>query len=71
MHSLLTPSLISLLAIAAEARDVPSNIQSFYNSIKAKGTCSNKLATGFYSTYDGANSKHPCPDQIEPSLTPT
>jgi len=61
MHSLLTPSLISLLALTVQARDVPANIQSFYNSIKTKGTCSSKLATGFYSTYDGANSIHPFP----------
>jgi hypothetical protein len=57
MHSLLTPPLISLLALAAHARDVPANVQSFYNSIKSQGTCSNKLATGFYSTDGGANSK--------------
>lgn len=56
MHSL-APALVTLiLASTAHARDVPSNIQSFYNTIKNQGTCSNKLATGFYSTDGGSNS---------------
>jgi hypothetical protein len=51
--------LLSALVGAASvsARDVPSNVRSFYDSLKAKGTCSNKLATGFYSQSDGPNSK--------------
>ncbi len=50
--------LLSTLLGAASvtARDIPSNVQSFYDSVKAKGTCSNKLATGFYSKDDGPNS---------------
>ncbi len=66
MHSFFTPALISLLALAAQARDVPANVQSFYNSIKSQGTCSNKLATGFYSTDGGVSSKfHPTPKTRE------
>ena len=51
--------LLSALVGAASvsARDVPSNVQSFYDSLKTKGACSNKLATGFYSKDDGPNSK--------------
>lgn len=50
--------LLSALMGAASvtARDVPANIRNFYDSIKAKGTCSNKLATGFYSKDNGPNS---------------
>jgi len=60
MHSF-TPTLVALVALAAQiqARDVPSNIQSLYNSIKSQGTCNNKLATGFYSTDGGPNSNLP------------
>jgi hypothetical protein len=55
MHNRL---LLSALACAASvsARDVPSNVQSFYNSLKSQGACSNKLATGFYTKEDGPNS---------------
>lgn len=51
--------LLSALAGAASvtARDIPSNVQNFYNSLKTKGNCSNKLATGFYARDDGPNSK--------------
>jgi hypothetical protein len=49
---------LSALACAASvsARDVPSNVRSFYNSVKSKGACSNKLAAGFYTKEDGPNS---------------
>jgi hypothetical protein len=63
MHSLLTPTLAALiLAFTAQARDVPANVQTFYNSLKTKGSCSDKLATGFYSTYDGSNTFSYCND---------
>jgi hypothetical protein len=55
MHNRL---FLSALACAASvsARDVPSNVRSFYNSLKSKGACSNKLATGFYTKEEGPNS---------------
>jgi hypothetical protein len=50
--------LLTALACAASvsARDVPSNVQSFYNSLKSNGACSNRLVTGFYNKEDGPNS---------------
>lgn len=51
--------LLSTLMGAASvtARDIPSNVKNFYDSLKAKGACSNKLASGFYSNDEGPNSK--------------
>ncbi|KAJ9161003.1 Endo-chitosanase [Coniochaeta hoffmannii] len=68
MHSF-TPTLVALVALAAQiqARDVPSNIQSLYNSIKSQGTCNNKLATGFYSTDGGPNTFSYCGDHLPDS----
>lgn len=50
--------LLSTLMGAASvtARDIPSNVKTFVDSIKSKGTCSNKLATGFYAKDSGPNS---------------
>ncbi|KAK4248459.1 glycoside hydrolase [Corynascus novoguineensis] len=58
--------LLSALAGAASvtARDIPSNVQSFYNSLKTKGNCSNKLATGFYANDDGPNTFAYCGDHV-------
>ncbi|KAI1371069.1 glycoside hydrolase family 75 protein [Hypoxylon crocopeplum] len=50
---------------ASLARDVPSNIKNFYNSVKSKGQCSSKLASGFYSTYDDDNSFCYCGDHVD------
>lgn len=44
-------TLVSLLlASSATALDVPSNVRKFYNDLRAKGTCTNKLATGFFDS---------------------
>ncbi|KAK3294355.1 glycoside hydrolase family 75 protein, partial [Chaetomium fimeti] len=61
MHNRL---LLSALVCAAgvSARDVPSNVKNFYDSVKAKGDCSNKLATGFYSKDDGPSTFSYCGD---------
>ncbi|KAK3934971.1 family 75 glycoside hydrolase [Diplogelasinospora grovesii] len=56
--------LLSTLAVTASARDVPANVQSFYNTLKSQGSCSNKLATGFYSTDGGANTFSYCGDHL-------
>lgn len=49
--------LLASLAIQVSlARDVPTNIQNFYNSIKNSGSCKNELQTGFYATDGGPNS---------------
>lgn len=50
----LKSTLLLSLAALATARDVPSNIRNFYNSVKSKGECSNKLKSGFHSI-DGDN----------------
>lgn len=65
--------LLSALVGAAtvSARDIPSNVKNFYDSLKAKGTCSNKLATGFYSKDNGPNSKfRRCPLFTSPASRP-
>ncbi|KAL2164898.1 hypothetical protein VTH06DRAFT_194 [Thermothelomyces fergusii] len=58
--------LLSALVGAAgvTARDVPSNIRNFYNSLKAKGDCSHKLATGFYANWDGPGTFSYCGDHL-------
>ncbi|KAK0724301.1 family 75 glycoside hydrolase [Lasiosphaeris hirsuta] len=58
--------LLALLGIAqvSQARDVPINIQNFYNTLKKSGTCSNKLATGFWSKDSGASTFSYCGDYL-------
>lgn len=48
MASLRSTLLLSLAA-AATARDIPSNVRDFYNSVRGQGQCSNKLKSGFHS----------------------
>jgi hypothetical protein len=61
MHNrLLLSALVG--AASVSARDIPSNVKNFYDSLKAKGTCSNKLATGFYSKDNGPNTFSYCGD---------
>lgn len=48
MASIRSALLMSLAALAT-ARDIPANVQDFYNNVKAKGECSNKLASNFHS----------------------
>ncbi|TVY59621.1 Endo-chitosanase [Lachnellula suecica] len=60
----------TLLAVLLAARhcaagDIPSNVQSFYDGIKAAGSCSNKLATGFYASDDGPNTFSYCGDHLD------
>ncbi|KAF4982334.1 hypothetical protein FZEAL_2033 [Fusarium zealandicum] len=62
---MLYQSLIPLLlASSASALDVPSNVRNFYNQLKAKGSCTNKLATGFLgSKFDDGKSSY-CGDHL-------
>jgi hypothetical protein len=55
MHSVLLWGF-ALLAPASMARDIPGNVNNFYNRLKSNGDCSNKLATGFYGTATRSNS---------------
>lgn len=53
-------TLVSLLlASSASALDVPSNVRKFYDDLKAKGTCTNKLATGFFDSKFDDGSEFP------------
>ncbi len=56
MHNRLLLSAL-VAASSTAAVNIPSNVQNFYDSVKAKGTCSNKLATGFYAKDNGPNSE--------------
>ena len=51
-----TAFLASLGAMGVSAWDLPSNVRNFHDGIVSKGQCSNKIKSGFYSTYNGANS---------------
>ncbi|KAL2190119.1 Chitosanase-domain-containing protein [Thermothelomyces heterothallicus CBS 203.75] len=61
-NQMLLSALVGAAGVAA--RDVPSNVQSFYDSLKAEGACSNKLATGFYAKDDGPNTFAYCGDHL-------
>ncbi|KAJ2983003.1 hypothetical protein NQ176_g1009 [Zarea fungicola] len=49
LNILKTSIALGLFANPILARDVPANIRSLYNSIRAIGQCSNALKCGFYS----------------------
>ncbi|KAI8725485.1 Endo-chitosanase [Fusarium sp. LHS14.1] len=54
-----------LLASSASALQVPSNVRAFYNQLKSKGTCTNRLATGFFdSKFDDGETSY-CGDHLE------
>lgn len=57
--------LATVLASQCMALDIPSNIQSFYDSVKSAGSCSNKLS-GEFSAGDGPSSK-----SIDSSIRPS
>lgn len=46
------------MAPVATARDVPTNVRNFYNTIVGQGQCSNKLASGFTAKDGGPSGKH-------------
>ena len=55
--------VLALLATAshvAAVSSVPQNVRNFYNA-GLNGTCSHKLASGFWSSDNGPNSKLPSP----------
>lgn len=49
--------LTALAASPVLARQIPANVQSLYNSIRAQGSCKNILKGGFYSQEGDAHSK--------------
>ncbi|KAM7221568.1 glycoside hydrolase [Rhypophila decipiens] len=64
-HFIFMASLLGGLGAVVSARDVPSNLKTFYNQVASQGACKNKLATGFFSTDDGPGDVSYC------SNTPT
>lgn len=52
--------IVALLASTSSALDVPQNVRDFYNQLKGKGQCDNKLATGFFNSEfeNGGTFKH-------------
>jgi len=66
-QSLVFAALAAMFATTA-ARGVPANVQTLYNNIVSKGTCSNKLASGFYSVDDGRPGKTHCGTKQSSSL---
>lgn len=58
-----TPQLVGLLSVAllpqalARSNMVPSNVREFYNGLIRNKTCTDKLASGFQSTEQGAKSE--------------
>lgn len=57
MRSFDTLLFTALAASPALARQVPANVQSLYNSIRAQGSCKNILKGGFYSQEGDSKSK--------------
>lgn len=63
----LIPAVAStlLLPTVVKARDIPTNVQSFYNSIvSSPSVCESPLATGFYSTDVGSDRYVYCGDHV-------
>ncbi|KAK4215219.1 fungal chitosanase of glycosyl hydrolase group 75-domain-containing protein [Rhypophila decipiens] len=46
-------------------RPLPENLSKFYDDIRAKGSCSRVLATGFWATDTGDNSFSYCGDHLD------
>lgn len=46
----LTALLGLALATCAVAREIPENLRDFYNGVRKRDSCGDKLATGFWST---------------------
>ncbi|KAJ2959762.1 hypothetical protein NQ176_g11096 [Zarea fungicola] len=67
MHRVFNALLLSSLILAPDqvlARDVPANVRALYNSIRAKGECTNKLKDGFYSQEDDSKDFCYCGDHL-------
>ncbi|KAK0657769.1 glycoside hydrolase family 75 protein [Cercophora newfieldiana] len=58
------PTVFTLCVVGAKARDVPQNVRDLYNSIRDKGSCADRLATGFWATSSGTNTFSYCGDHL-------
>lgn len=60
MHTLSNSILLAAISIGflhgTVARDIPQNIKTFYNNVKAAGTCKSILKGGLADTDDGPKS---------------
>ncbi|PNP45152.1 hypothetical protein TGAMA5MH_03203 [Trichoderma gamsii] len=64
MRSFDTLLFTALAASPALARQVPANVQSLYNSIRAQGSCKNILKGGFYSQEGDSKNFSYCGDHL-------
>lgn len=46
-----------LLAGSTYAGSIPSNVKTFYDGLKSKGSCSKPLKSGFYALDGGSKGK--------------
>ncbi|KAK0745725.1 glycoside hydrolase family 75 protein [Schizothecium vesticola] len=67
MHVMLFKVLLLVATIVSlvTARDVPENLRALYQSVRARGTCSNKLADGFFATDTGPGNFCYCGDHLK------
>ncbi|KAL7793739.1 glycoside hydrolase family 75 protein [Trichoderma ceciliae] len=64
MRSFDTLLLTALVASPALARQIPANVKSLYNSIRAQGQCKNILKGGFYSQEGDSKNFSYCGDHL-------
>ncbi|KAI1381117.1 glycoside hydrolase family 75 protein [Hypoxylon crocopeplum] len=58
--------LLFLLLAPVQARDIPTNVQDFYDSVVAQGSCKQPLQSGFYDMVNSDdNSFTYCGDHID------
>ncbi|GJN70713.1 chitosanase [Purpureocillium lilacinum] len=55
----------AVLGAVASARDVPSNVKSFYDGIRAQKQCRNVLAGGFHSVQGDSGNFEYCGDHMQ------
>ncbi|KAH8128207.1 hypothetical protein ACSS6W_010988 [Trichoderma asperelloides] len=65
MRSFDTLLFTALAASPALARQIPANVQSLYNSIRAQGSCKNILKGGFYSQEGDSKNFSYCGDHLK------
>ncbi|KAF7561374.1 hypothetical protein G7046_g2758 [Stylonectria norvegica] len=62
---LLRIALVSLLLVySTSALKVPGNVRTFYNQLKSKGQCANKLASGFWDSSQDDGKTSYCGDHL-------
>ncbi|CAG9944414.1 unnamed protein product [Clonostachys rosea f. rosea IK726] len=60
-----TTSLLFAAVPGALALDIPSNVKTFYDGLKAKGKCDKALATGFYNSQFEQGDMSYCGDHLD------